>query len=267
MQPDPQREIYPNAPLKLVALELRFPEVPELASPSAELDRRLRARLPILGPKPQEVTVEIRGDDLTTRRMQGLRRLDRRRQEAVAITPVSVSVETSAYSRFEAFREFVEGTMHHLQSTVDVPATARVGLRYIDEIDAAALPQPVVWADYIASDLLGVVRHFDRQPTEIQSIAVFRPSEQEQLVLRYGIAQHPVVNPEGPLRVSTSPKGPYFLIDIDSSWEAPAAELPEFRVEEVLTILDRLHAPVRSSFESMITDRLRDHLREGKESE
>jgi uncharacterized protein (TIGR04255 family) len=263
---DPTREIYPNAPLKLVAFELRFPEVPELASPSAEIDRLLRQRLPILGPRPDEVTFEVQAGAAPrmTQRPGGLRRLDRRRRESVTITPVGVTVETSDYARFESFREFIEQAMRHLEAAVDVPAVTRIGLRYIDEIDPDTLPQPVQWSEYIARDLLSVAHYFRHEALETHTAAVFSPAEREHLVLRYGLARRPIVKPDGPLHIDQSPEGPYFLIDIDSSWEAPADDLPEFSVDSVLQTLDRLHAPVRDAFEGMITEMLRNHLRQSK---
>jgi uncharacterized protein (TIGR04255 family) len=69
------------------------------------------------------------------------------------------------------------------------------------------------------------------------------------------------------LHISRSPTGSYFLIDIDSGWNAPVDDLPEFAVGEVLDVLDRLHAPVREVFERMITDKLRDHFKTPGESD
>jgi uncharacterized protein (TIGR04255 family) len=133
-------------------------------------------------------------------------------------------------------------------------------LRYIDEIDSALLPQPVSWDRYIAPSLLGAMTHFGTAPVELQTAAVFRPSTEDTVVLRYGIVNQPVVDPAGPLAITDPPAGEYFLIDIDSSWSAPADDLPEFSPNHVLERLDRLHAPVREAFEASITEELRDEL-------
>lgn len=45
-------------------------------------------------------------------------------------------------------------------------------------------------------------------------------------------------------------------MDIDSFW-APSDGFPEFDIEMLLAMCDDLHAPVRSLFERLITDRLR----------
>jgi uncharacterized protein (TIGR04255 family) len=264
---DPNREIYPNAPLKLVAFELRYPEVPELLDAQPALDQRLRERLPLLGPPPMtEMRFEVAGGAAPQAfaRQGGLRRTDRRRRQAVTVTPAGATIETSEYTRFEEFRASVEEVLNHLAVTTPVPAVERVGVRYIDEVDPAELPQPVDWADYIDTELLGVSRFFGREPVETNTLAVFATSAEQRLVLRYGVAQSPVVNPSGPLHISRSPTGSYFLIDIDSGWSAPADDLPEFAVGDVLEVLDRLHAPVRDVFERMITDNLRDHFRNSR---
>jgi uncharacterized protein (TIGR04255 family) len=267
---DPKREIYPNAPLRLVAFELRYPAVPELLDAQPELDQRLRKRLPLLGPPPvSEMHFEVAAgaSPRAFGRQGGLRRTDRRRRQAVAITPIAATIETSEYTRFEEFRGFVEEVLGYLAATVELPAVERVGIRYIDEVDPVDFPQPVDWSDYIAPELLRVSEFFGHEPLETNTVAVFAPAPGQQLVLRYGVAQAPVVNPGGPLHITRSPAGPYFLIDIDSGWNAPADDLPEFAVDEVLDLLDRLHAPVRDVFEQMITDKLRDHLRTSREND
>lgn len=266
---DPNREIYPNAPLKLVAFELRYPEAPELLDAQPELDQRLRKRLPLLGPPPvSEMRFEVASGAAPRAfgRQGGLRRTDRRRRQAVAVTPIGATIETSQYTRFEEFRVFVEEVLGHLAVTVDLPAVERVGIRYIDELDPVDLPQPVDWTDYIAPELLRVSGFFDHEPLETNTVAVFAPATDQRLVLRYGVAQAPVVNPGGPLHITRSPAGSYFLIDIDSGWNAPADDLPEFAVDEVLDLLDRLHAPVRDVFEQMLTDKLRDHFKTSGEN-
>lgn len=260
--PDPDREIYPNAPLKLVAFELRFPQAPELARPPAQFERAIKHELPILGPVPQEVRIELQpaGPIATQHVGGGLRRLDRRRRRSIVLTPVNLILETSSYTRFEEFREFVDAALRALATSADIPASTRIGVRYIDEIDSALLAQPVHWDRYIAPALLGAMTHFGTTPVELQTAAIFRPSAEDSVVLRYGIANQPVVDPAGPLAITDSPAGEYFLIDIDSSWSAPGDDLPEFNADGVLEHLDRLHAPVREAFEAAITDELREEL-------
>lgn len=259
--PDPDREIYPNAPLKLVAFELRFPALGDFDEAQATFARAVKKRFPIPGLPPQMTTVSIgMGGPTIDHRTAGVRRLDRRKRQSVVLTPEALVLETSAYDRFEEYVEIVSEILDALSSSADVVAALRVGLRYIDEIDLTDLPTPVRWADYIEPSLLGALEHFGSTPRELVVASVFRRTDEEQVILRYGVVQQPVVDPNGPLVIDRPAVGEHFLIDIDSSWEPPKDNLPEFEPQAVLERLVRLHEPVREYFERTITDRLRDDL-------
>lgn len=178
----------------------------------------------------------------------------------MVLTPEALIVETSAYGRFEGYAKVVSEALAALASSADVVAALRVGLRYIDEIHPRDLPEPVRWADYIEPALLGSLEHFGSTPRELQVASVFQPSHEQRLILRYGIVGQPVVDPNGPLVIDGPSEGERFLIDIDSSWEAPKDNLPEFDPQTVLDQLTHLHQPVREYFERTITDRLRNDL-------
>lgn len=75
-------------------------------------------------------------------------------------------------------------------------------------------------------------------------------------MLRYGPREGFAVEPGGDLKRSTPTPGPFFLMDIDSFW-APSEGVPEFAVTALLATCDELHAPVRTWFERLVTDRLR----------
>lgn len=259
--PDPDREIYPNAPLKLVVFELRFPPLADFDEAQASLARAVNTRFPIPGPAPQLTTVGIGPSGPTVHQSAGgVRRLDRRKRLSVVLTPETLVVETSAYGRFEVYAEVAGEVLAALASAADVVAVLRIGLRYIDEIDPRDLPQPVRWTEYIEAPLLGPLEHFGSVPRELQVASVFRITEEETLILRYGVVGQPVVDPNGPLVIDRPAEGERFLIDIDSSWEAPRDNLPEFDADTVLSRLIALHAPIREYFERTITDKLRDDL-------
>jgi len=58
--------------------------------------------------------------------------------------------------------------------------------------------------------------------------------------------------------IDAPPRGPYYLIDIDSAWqgEAPVPPLDRW----LLAKLDELHAPIRHLFETAITEELRNEV-------
>lgn len=259
--PDPDREIYPNAPLKLVVFELRFPPLVDFDEAQARFARAVNNRFPIPGPAPQLTTVGIGpGGPTVHQSVSGVRRLDRRKRLSVVLTPETLVIETSAYGRFEQYADVAGEVLAALASAAEVVAVLRIGLRYIDEIDPQDLPQPVRWTEYIEAQLLGPLEHFGSMPRELQVASVFRVTQDETLILRYGIVGQPVVDPNGPLVIDHPAEGDRFLIDIDSSWEAPKDDLPEFDADGVLSRLMDLHGPVREYFERTITDKLRDDL-------
>src|SRR5437763_2611527 len=99
--PDPEREIYPNAPLKLVTFEYRFEPVelpPELTE---EFVNALAEDFPIPGPPPHQQFVLGPGGPSAS--AAGARLFDGNRRQAVLVAPQTVSYETSAYTRFEDF--------------------------------------------------------------------------------------------------------------------------------------------------------------------
>lgn len=256
--PDPKREIYPNAPLKLVAFECRFDAI---ALDEAALDT-FRSRLvhdfPVVGVPPQQQLVITPGGASAS--AHGTRCFDAERRSSVLLTPESVGLETSRYTRFEDFRDVVETTIDALVDLGTPLTPQRVGLRYIDEIDEEALPSPVRWSTYIEPALAGAIDHFAERPAEYQAAALFEPAKDRRVLLRYGAMRQPAVDPAGPLVIDRPPRGAYFLIDIDSSWGRVEPLTATTDKEWLLDTLGTLHAPIRDLFERTVTDTLRDQV-------
>jgi uncharacterized protein (TIGR04255 family) len=262
---DPDREIYPNPTLNLVACELSFfaPLPVELASIQAALYKTLQRRFPLPGPAPQQLAVEFAGEGQpTARRLPGgFRFMNRRRSESVVITPRSLVVETSAYDRFERFSELTLFAADAVARATPIPGLGRAGLRYIDEISEADLPE-LKWTTYIEPALLNVLGHFAGDgPSQFTTAVTFPMEPGYELLLRYGLLDNPVVDARGPLIIRNSPVGRFFLIDIDSSWQSSSEEeIPAFSRDDVARTLESLHGPVRTIFEQTITDNLRNDV-------
>jgi uncharacterized protein (TIGR04255 family) len=252
---DPAREIYPNAPLKLVTFELRCAPFELSTSIVDGFVGALKQRYPIRGPAIPQLVLGPGGPGASA---TGARLFDGDRREAVTLDSQRLTFETARYRRFEQFRASVAQILDTIKALDLVVLPVRVGLRYIDEIDQELLSEPRDWTRYIAPALTAPLEHFDPAPLEHQSAALFGGSGGQNVVLRYGLMQQPVVDPAGPLVIDAPPQGPYYLIDIDSAWqgEADAAPLAEW----VLPKLDDLHAPIRHLFETAITDELRNEL-------
>jgi uncharacterized protein (TIGR04255 family) len=252
---DPNREIYPNAPLKLVTFEFRFAPIELLPATIDRLAAGLRDRYPIRGPALQQFVIGPAGASTSS---GGIRLFDQPRQQAVTFENQRIVFETSRYHRFEELRDAIARVLGVVDTVDLVLVPIRVGLRYIDEIDEALLPEPGAWTRYISPALSSPLQHFDPAPQEHQSAALFEGSEGRNVVLRYGLMRQPAVDPTGALVIEAPPAGPYYLIDIDSAWQGQEDATP--LAEWLLGKLDDLHSPIRHLFETSITDDLRNEV-------
>ncbi|MCH7583274.1 MAG: TIGR04255 family protein, partial [Acidobacteria bacterium] len=101
---------------------------------------------------------------------------------------------------------------------------------------------------------------FGAEVVEFLSRFELRLSDEHRIRLNFGaFKEGQAVHGQGPLAVDpVDTNQPYFLLDIDSFWEARSFE--EYDADRILEISDDLHRPVRSLFETSITDRLRDQV-------
>jgi uncharacterized protein (TIGR04255 family) len=243
--------------LKLVTFELRFDPIELPAAATECFVEALRAQFPIAGPPPhQQLVIGPAGASASS---AGARVFDTERRHAVALGPQAMSFETSAYRRFEEFRDSIGAVFDVVDGLGLALVPRRVGLRYIDEIDEEQLPERGARDRYIDPALSSPLAHFDPPPLEHQSAALFEVGESHRVVLRYGLMRQPAVDPTGPLVIEAPPGGRYYLIDIDSAWEGQVESAP--LTPWVGEKLGQLHAPVRRLFESTITDELREVLR------
>ena len=262
---NPTREVYPNAPLQLVAFEVRYPTL-RRAGTSEGLDAlqaALGERFPIyehvvesgfpLGPGGP-------GNPVST---QWHRFLDTSRTASLSVQARRLIVETTQYERFEKFQEIVGIALRALEGADRIPVFERVGLRYIDEVRAdVATGQPSEWAPYINGALLsgGGVEPPGTQKSRVEGVVRFDLDRSRVAILRYGNLENEIVG-EGKLQLKPNKqrKGPFFLIDIDSFVEGrPGTDA--FSAAAVLSICHELHEPVRDIFEKCITKRLQDEV-------
>jgi uncharacterized protein (TIGR04255 family) len=263
---DPDREIYPNAPLKLVAFELRYPPVRAFDSDQGQqaVYERLRDQLPILG-APPVTTFEV-GPSGPRQTGQGMRVLDRRRTETVTVTDQALTVETSAYTRYEEFAALLKQALIAANDVGQIPAALRVGLRYIDEIHVPGVQTVEDWRDYITDDLLAPAFFEGYSTLDYRGLLGLQVAGDSVVTVRFGVVEAPVVDPNGPLRIRDSPEGRYFLLDVDCAWTAPQDEYLEFDVNGALQRSETLHEPIRTIFERAIKPKLRDEVLRRKEN-
>jgi uncharacterized protein (TIGR04255 family) len=271
---DPHREIYPNAPLSLVAAEVRYPFSPKLASlEAAAAVERLGAVFPLVeeGQPFMQVTVGPAGaESLAPTSLMGgrlLRMFTKGRNAAATITGTNAVVETTTYERFEAFQDMLGEVLTAIEEFGPPVGVERLGLRYIDEIRVPGIteapgdwhpfvePALVAATDLVSSTLAGA----GFQPQIWQGVVQLAGPDDRGIQVRYGAGLGSAVNPNGQLRFPGEPdQRPAFLIDIDSFW-APA-EIGDFSAASFMEVFQQLHEPLREVFERAVSDHLRDEV-------
>jgi uncharacterized protein (TIGR04255 family) len=257
---DPNREVYPNAPLRLVACEIVYVLAPgtTVAAARDAVYERLSKTYPLPAPTPPSLTVQLGPEPALTHQAEGFRFLNLERTRSLAVSPVSLLVESSQYHRFEEFLELVMQAVEALASNVRVAAVSRIGIRYIDELPLTELPEGEFDGYFTESVLApGLPVPDVGRPEEFMTTSRFTVAPDTNTVMRTGVLRTPVVSPEGPLSISRPTEGPFFLIDIDSAWQAMTTTPRRFEPSELVEALYSLHAPVRALFEHAVTDKLR----------
>lgn len=265
-------EIYPSAPLALVAVEVRFPQAPAETPLPASVQRSFRD---ILGDdwvmeqqKVQQAEVSFAPGApavQTVRETVVPRFTVRDRTWAVALAEASLTVETTAYRHYPAFRAVLERAFQAAGQLLQPDGISRVGMRYIDEVRVPGMDADdlAAWRDWLPASLFppaiddGPAGRLD--PAAWQGTVRYATGPERSLVLRYLTHQGYAVEPRGTLsRPALPPPGPLFVLDFDSFWEP--SDIPVFDPVDLLRECDALRAPVRAAFDSVVSDRLRDEV-------
>ena len=253
--------MYTNAPIVLVAVEIRHPIADALTPPeNRALKHLLSERVPIERPG-QVVAVEFAPGSAVpptpvTERFP--RYMNRDMTLAVSIRKEAATVEATRYTGWQEFKELVMQVLDARMKVAPIAGVERVGVRYINEIRPPGNPE-IQWDQWIHPSLLGPspTSAINLPLSQWQGLAVYGSPPGQMLLFRYGPRQGFAVDPASDLRqIKRSDGGGYFLMDIDSFW-TPEGPLPEYDHDALTTIFDQLHSPARVLFEEMITERLR----------
>ncbi|MCV7350120.1 TIGR04255 family protein [Mycobacterium parmense] len=254
----------PNAPVALVTMEIRHPATDPLnESSSGELRRLLVDYLPIER-QAQDVAWGMAGGSPTPTAERFVRYVNRDNTLAASMKPQAVTVETTAYSNFEAMLEIVMRVIDARSAISTIVGVERLGLRYVLEVRVpVGVDGRVEWANWIAEPLLGPQRVAPAglTLTEWQGAAVYREAQPgKSMIVRYGPGMGQALDQSYHLRRTLpAQQGPFFLLDIDSFW-TPVGSIPEYNRNAVLTTFQDLYDPARTVFQEMLTSRLKDDL-------
>lgn len=264
-----EREIYPSAPIVLMAIEVRHPPCEPLERKQvAALSARVKHLLPLPGEMNEvSVTLEANTDGPPTQHQvvrSFPRWTSRDKRTALSVRPDSLVIETTDYGSYNRMRNLLDIVFQARLAVAPPAGVERIGLRYIDEIRVPAENGSSVpaWEQWVDASLLGpthVGEELGLLPVANEGVFVYSGGSDHALVLRYGAQNDYAVQSTPDLRRPLPSPGPLFKLDIDSFWQA-ADEVPEFDVDFILSQADSLHEPVRGLFESVITDRLREEV-------
>lgn len=262
------REVYANAPLELVAAEIRFTFVPSLARSEAReaVSHALRDLTPV--PKLEKFhTFSLSEDGPPVQATEEqFRLLNRENTLSIVVEPQRLVIETTRYTDFEGFRDVIARAVEAVGEKQSIAGVERVGLRYIDEV---RIPTPVNtardWRGWIDDRLLSSLEIRPENSAEmIQVVTQYSTGPERHLRFRYGSVDGPSIVGGGVLKVRKKhTAGPYFLLDMDSFWES-SDHIPDFEYSAVMDIVDGLHLPTGETFSASITEKLKEEvLRKG----
>lgn len=264
-----EREVYPNAPIVLMAIEVRHSMCEPLERrQTIQLSTHVRDVLPL----PDNVSIFTlgiqAGPDGQPTQQQSVstvpRWTSRNKRTALTIRQDGLVIETTQYSSYERIRELLQIALNARMAVTAPAGVERIGLRYIDEIRTPSEKGDSTpsWQEWVDPALLGPVHIGGRlglTPAGSEGLTVFSGDENRALVLRYGAQNDYAVQSTPQLRRPLPPPGPLFKLDIDSFWQ-PGKEIPEFTTDFILDRSDELHEPVSAVFEALISDRLREEV-------
>ena len=190
-------EVFPNAPLALVAAEVRYPPVSEGAL-TMPVYRRIRDMLGsgwvIHNATTQtfEAGVDAVGPRASLRSERYSRITSRERTRIVTAKPQSFTVEVVDYLRFPDFQDLLVLAGRAVESVLRPDGITRVGLRYINEVSVP--DQHSQWADWLDSSLMAPELPPELKLTEWTGAAHYRVAAEQFLVLHYGPSVGPVVS-------------------------------------------------------------------------
>ena len=265
-----QRPPFPNPPLALTVLEIRYPDLSEQIGRRSQQQMRdvLQEWFPLVeNTTEQQFELQIGALAPTSVQTRTFPRfVTRDRTTALVVKESALVLETTTYEGWEgSFRPMVSEVVRVFEEVSQPDGVLRIGLRYIDEIRVPKIDDvPGDWRGYIDDHLLAAANPDfippSLQPAVWQGLVQYKTTNDSTLTVRYGPQSGHAVDPNGTTRRRKPPEaGPYFLLDSDSFWQAED-EVPEFKANSIMERCDTLHSPIREFFQIAVTEKLRNEV-------
>jgi uncharacterized protein (TIGR04255 family) len=156
--PERDRVIYSRNPLFEVIAQLRFPAILSIGVDiPVKFQEIVRQSFPFVEMiQAVNINVSMGQEVRQVKNYYDFYTADR--TVKLTLTDESIALTAKNYRRWEEFSALLVVGLDALLSTYKIPFFTRLGLRYIDFIDKAALALPEVsWTDLIRPSLLGVL--------------------------------------------------------------------------------------------------------------
>jgi uncharacterized protein (TIGR04255 family) len=258
----PNREVFPKAPLALVAAEMRFTDSARLRQQQTKDDLAiaLEERFPFAEPLQQTDFNLTPASPPQIQQRIGVVLKNATSTETLTIMSESLTYETTTYSNFDDLLEAVAAACDALVAAKVRPAMRRVGLRYIDEV---RVPETITdvrqWDKWIDRRLIGQLEigPDDTPATTIQSVSTYDLGGGKGLNFRYAaLNQGPIVVPHF-LKRPAIESGPFFVLDFDGFHDFTDDQPVPLSSEVVRENLSAVHVPCGAAFQRSITNEAR----------
>jgi uncharacterized protein (TIGR04255 family) len=159
--PASPRVHYENAPLIQVTAQLRFPPLLSIESkPPVEFQERIRSHFPLMQKVPDGLPPGLPPEVAQVLRAQtaiaAYNFMVEDRTTTVTLTPQSLALSTTNYTRWEDFRNNLRVPLAALSDQYRPSFFSRIGLRYQNAIDRVRLGLSAVsWSELLRREILG----------------------------------------------------------------------------------------------------------------
>ena len=244
------RVVFERNPLKVVVTQVRFPPLFALEQPAgvAQFQEAIRSEYPVAESRGAQVTLAVGPGGVAVPPTQPgpWRFLNEDSSWVVAVAPDFVSLETTAYHRFEDFRARVERLFNAAAESLRLTRRQRLGLRYVNEITHPEAVRLSDWRKLLREELLGIAGGETLGDTVAQS------AQQIQLELEQGN----VTIRHGYRREETADSNSIYFLDLDAYDD----EAGNFDIEQMLNNLTVYNKWIWNLFRGSITDELVEYL-------
>ena len=260
-----EREVFPNAPLQLVAVEITYPATDTRFDP-----RLFGAMQEVLGLDTEvQIAGQIRvlpgspGPDGTASAEAILFRMTNSdRTVSVSAWPTSLIVESSEYGRYEGFRSMIRAVVDVYAIFMAPAAVSRFGMRYIDEMHVAAPISSVAdWATYVNPLLLAPAGIVEERVTSLATGFSVELGDYRSINVRCATTPSRAMASEEHLLLRERPNTPALVLDIDAIFEPPQPQPTPVTGELVVGLANGLRPAVRRVFDAAFTEEARSTFR------